>query len=1098
MNYNNKLFKVIFLIISVLMFNFQFSVQALAEGNTQNLTPIMGNSQLTSEQMRQTLLKNNTTISYEKANEFVKLVIEEANTEGVKADIAFCQMMYETAYLKFGGDVKPEQNNFAGIGAVGGGAEGASFPDVRTGIRAVIQHLKAYASDQSLKNSCVDPRFSYVKRKSAEYLEWLGIKENPNGLGWATQANYGYNILSMFNNIQGKLETSIKSLNLSASDYKVGSSITATANAVSTNGAQYRFWIGDLETGKWTIIQDYSSKNTVTWTPTYKGRFEINVHVRDSKSSKAYEAVKYTDIDVKNKEIPTQITGLNLSTNDYKVGNAITITSKAVSTNGAQYRFWIGDLETGKWTIIQDYSSKNTVTWTPTYKGRFEINVHVRDSKSNKAYEAVKHIDIDVKNKEIPTQITGLNLSTNDYKVGNAITITSKAVSTNGAQYRFWIGDLETGKWTIIQDYSSKNTVTWTPTYKGRFEINVHVRDSKSSKAYEAVKYTDIDVKNKEIPTQITGLNLSTNDYKVGNAITITSKAVSTNGAQYRFWIGDLETGKWTIIQDYSSKNTVTWTPTYKGRFEINVHVRDSKSNKAYEAVKYTDIDVKNKEIPTQITGLNLSTNDYKVGNAITITSKAVSTNGAQYRFWIGDLETGKWTIIQDYSSKNTVTWTPTYKGRFEINVHVRDSKSNKAYEAVKHIDIDVKNKEIPTQITGLNLSTNDYKVGNAITITSKAVSTNGAQYRFWIGDLETGKWTIIQDYSSKNTVTWTPTYKGRFEINVHVRDSKSSKAYEAVKYTDIDVKNKEIPTQITGLNLSTNDYKVGNAITITSKAVSTNGAQYRFWIGDLETGKWTIIQDYSSKNTVTWTPTYKGRFEINVHVRDSKSNKAYEAVKYTDIDVKKDGLVIVLDAGHGGIDPGTISSDRIYKEAELNESLTRKVGELLSKIGIKVIYTRDIIPERNSQITVSQDLQNRINVANGIYADLFLSIHHDSSGASAHGISAHYSSYRPEIDNSGTYEKDGITYDSTPCQQAKDSQILAKKIVDSLSNLGFSNRGTLDHNLYVTKAAKVPSVLLEAGFISNYDEVRKVANPAMQYKMAEKIRDAIRSFFGI
>ena len=128
---------------------------------------------------------------------FVQMYIEEAEAEGIRSDVAFAQSMLETGYLQYGGDVQIEQFNFAGIGAVGGGESGASFADVRTGIRAHIQHLKAYANSESLKNACVDPRFSYVARGSSPYVEWLGIKENPEGCGWATAKNYGFTIATM-------------------------------------------------------------------------------------------------------------------------------------------------------------------------------------------------------------------------------------------------------------------------------------------------------------------------------------------------------------------------------------------------------------------------------------------------------------------------------------------------------------------------------------------------------------------------------------------------------------------------------------------------------------------------------------------------------------------------------------------------------------------------------------------------------------------------------------------------------------------------------------------------------------------------------------
>lgn len=131
-------------------------------------------------------------------NQFAQIFYEEAMAEGVRAEVAFTQCMKETGFLKYGGDVLPNQYNFAGIGATGA-VHGASFSNVRMGVRAQIQHLKAYGSISPLTNPCVDPRFNLVKRGSAQYVEWLGIKENPNGYGWATSKNYGHDIVSMVN-----------------------------------------------------------------------------------------------------------------------------------------------------------------------------------------------------------------------------------------------------------------------------------------------------------------------------------------------------------------------------------------------------------------------------------------------------------------------------------------------------------------------------------------------------------------------------------------------------------------------------------------------------------------------------------------------------------------------------------------------------------------------------------------------------------------------------------------------------------------------------------------------------------------------------------
>ena len=185
-----------------------------SEQNTENLTPIMGESTTTVEQMMRYYESTGNQYPAEALGkggaptlrDFCQIYYDEATAEGVKAEVAFAQAMKESAWLKFGGIVKIEQFNFAGLGALDGNSQGqaASFPDVRTGIRAQIQHLKAYASSEALKNACVDPRFKYVTRNSAPYVEWLGIKENPSGTGWASSKNYGYQIVNMMDVLKNK------------------------------------------------------------------------------------------------------------------------------------------------------------------------------------------------------------------------------------------------------------------------------------------------------------------------------------------------------------------------------------------------------------------------------------------------------------------------------------------------------------------------------------------------------------------------------------------------------------------------------------------------------------------------------------------------------------------------------------------------------------------------------------------------------------------------------------------------------------------------------------------------------------------------------
>ena len=177
---------------------------------TENSYTIMGETSSTEEQM----IKNFQRSGYEYPAEelekggagdlavFCKIIKEEAEAEGVRAEVLFVQVMKETGWLQFGGDVKITQFNFGGLGATGNGEPGETFPDVRTGIRAQVQHLKAYASEEDLVNECVDTRFTYVTRNCAPYVEWLGSQENPNHVGWAASERYGYELVEMIHTLE--------------------------------------------------------------------------------------------------------------------------------------------------------------------------------------------------------------------------------------------------------------------------------------------------------------------------------------------------------------------------------------------------------------------------------------------------------------------------------------------------------------------------------------------------------------------------------------------------------------------------------------------------------------------------------------------------------------------------------------------------------------------------------------------------------------------------------------------------------------------------------------------------------------------------------
>lgn len=208
-------------------------------------TKIAGQSRATVEQMRAYIKSKNPDVP-KSVLKMIPLYISEGEAEGIRGDVAFAQSCLETGNFTFRDSaVTLAQNNFCGMGVTSRGMKGASFKDRKTGIRAQIQHLKAYADERPLVNACVDPRFKYVERGCAKFVEYLGIKENPKGKGWASGAGYGKKIMGILKGILG-------------SDHITGEDMTKTSFKVKVTTDHLNIRTGPgtdfSKTGKFTGI----------------------------------------------------------------------------------------------------------------------------------------------------------------------------------------------------------------------------------------------------------------------------------------------------------------------------------------------------------------------------------------------------------------------------------------------------------------------------------------------------------------------------------------------------------------------------------------------------------------------------------------------------------------------------------------------------------------------------------------------------------------------------------------------------------------------------------------------------------------------------
>ena len=171
------------------------SVQAVKEPISRNLSD---KGIKNSRQLLSFFMDSNPEADSVQIERMAKKYIEEAETEGINSDCAFAQMCLETGFLRFGGLVTPEMHNYCGLGSIDQDHPGEIFETEELGIRAHIQHLHAYATedDVQLKNECIDKRYKWIlPRGKAKTV--FGLTKT-----WASDPDYGTKLDSLLSRME--------------------------------------------------------------------------------------------------------------------------------------------------------------------------------------------------------------------------------------------------------------------------------------------------------------------------------------------------------------------------------------------------------------------------------------------------------------------------------------------------------------------------------------------------------------------------------------------------------------------------------------------------------------------------------------------------------------------------------------------------------------------------------------------------------------------------------------------------------------------------------------------------------------------------------
>jgi hypothetical protein len=249
---------------------------------------------------------------------------------------------------------------------------------------------------------------------------------------------------------------------------------------------QYKFLRYYAEAQEWTVLQNYSTSNVVTWTATAPGTYWLQVWVRSAGSTAAYEDWQSTNTFIVTNSLSVRSVTANLPS-PVATGTPVWWIADAGGAASLQYKFLLLSLQTNTWTVLQDYSTTAIARWIPSAPGTYLMQVWVRKAGSTAAFEAWRNSSTFSVVVSATPVVYSVGPSVSAPAVGANVVwnVAAGGGGTAPLQYKFWLYHLESATWTLLRDYSPTAAANWTPNRAGAFLVQVWVRSTGSQAAYE-------------------------------------------------------------------------------------------------------------------------------------------------------------------------------------------------------------------------------------------------------------------------------------------------------------------------------------------------------------------------------------------------------------------------------------------------------------------------------------------------------------------------------------------------------------------------------------------------------------------------------------
>lgn len=531
----------------------------------------------------------------------------------------------------------------------------------------------------------------------------------------------------------------------------------------------YRFWIGGFR--GWDPIKDYAPENTLTYTTTKLGEIEILIECKKASSMNNVDSFATVLINVK-EQPKIEITSFECLTENLLVNEELVFKVGADKdpTRTVLYKFLKVD-SNGRTFCIQDYSSKNVVSFEEKKKGEYKLLCHVRDMMSNNPYDDRAMISYDIKQYQ-DIKIDSFTQDLISPQVaGTTITFKSSVTGGYDLEYRYIVE----GPLAEDTGYINLKNFNWYADVEGEYNITLMVRDKSYKGEYEDKRSVSFNIDKKaDKPVKILNIASSKTSRCVkGDSINIKVKAEGGTDLKYAFIV--YKDGVEKEKTDYGITNWTNFTAYESGEYQVEIRVVDKYSRKEFDCHNFMNFRVKDYE-ESEIDYVILSQKDmYLVGDTIQLEAIMENTTNTLVRY-VTKIN-GQEVEDTDFVLNKRLKVSPRCAGKYTFEMYARNVLCKEGYDSKKEVSVYV-HDAIPITNTRIKMSNEFVRVGQEVTFEVKNDGGKETCYEFYV--MQKGNWLKVQAYSRKNYYTLLPFTAGNCRILVL-----SKSYYKNINYED-------------------------------------------------------------------------------------------------------------------------------------------------------------------------------------------------------------------------------------------------------------------------------------------------------------------------